>query len=138
MRVKLSEFLDAIGTEFNEAKRNYEQTKKAAEEVAVAASLSPSQSGDRYHSQGAADLAKQTFENVRNLRTEIEANLDKNISFIDPPCFLNLGGDKVYLVSYPIIVKGFKIISSKSPLGLNLLGKKMGDKINGKEILEIE
>ncbi len=137
MRAKLKQFLDAVEIEFDAARKNYDQTKKAAEEVAVAASLSPSQSGDRYHSQSAADLAKQTFEVVKSLRDELKSDIDKDINVVGAPCFINFDDDQIYLVNYPVLINGFKIISSKSPLGLNLLGKKAGDKVNGKEILRI-
>jgi hypothetical protein len=135
--MKLKEFLGAVNVEFLMAKKNYDHTKKSAQEVSASAAASPSQSGDMFHSQGAADLAKQALENVISLKNEIETNLDSGISVVKSPCFINFGGIPVYLVSYPVLISGFKMVSSKSPLGISLLGKKVGDKVNDKEILEI-
>jgi len=137
MRPKLKEFLAAINVVYNSAEENYNHTKKSALEVSASAAASPSQSGDMFHSQGAADLAKQIFENVGNLKNEIETNLDVEVLSVKPPCFINFGGLQIYLVNYPVLISGYKIVSSKSPLGDNLLGKKVGDKVNNKEILEI-
>lgn len=137
MRTKLKEFLGVVETEYKEAKRNYETSLKAAQEVAASAALSPSQSGDRFHSQSASDLAKQIFENVADLKYEVGKSLDEDTNFIKPPCFVSLGGDKFYLVDYPVLISGYKIVSSKSPLGQELLGKKNHEKVNRKEILEI-
>lgn len=138
MRSKRGELLNIVNSEFEKAKKNYELIKKAAQEINASASASPSQSGDRFHAQGAADLAKQKLEAITNLKNEIELAVDENTpDVVTPPCFVNFGGEEIYLVDNVVTIGGLKFVSSKSPLGQNLLGKKVGDNVQGKEILEL-
>lgn len=111
-----SKFLDlvaAIDIELKRAEKVYKDVRKTAQEVAASAALSPSQSGDRYHSQGAADMARQKYTEVLALKKEIELKKDDI-------CF-TLNGEQVFLVDNPIFIKDFKLISTKSPIGQSLL-----------------
>src|SRR3990172_3423574 len=118
MRIKLEKLLQAIDVEYKRAEKIYKDAKKSAQEVAASAQHSPSQSGDRYHSQGSADLAKQKFDFISSFRTEIKEAVDLEIpDKISVPCYLKLGEDELYLVSNPVLISGLKIVSSKSPLG---------------------
>lgn len=112
MQSILNSLLQSVNVEIKKAERNYKQAKKSALEIAASASSSPSQSGDRYHSQGTADLAKQRFEEIKKLRQEIEIKGETVI--------VNYGGEELILVDNPVLISGFKIVSTKSPLGLKL------------------
>lgn len=118
MRIKLSVLLDRVVSECRKAEKIYEDAVSSAREIAASASLSPSQSGDRYHSQGSADLAKKKLESLSSLRYEIELAIDQEIpERASPPCYLNLDGKDAYLVGNPVFISGVKIISAQSDLG---------------------
>jgi len=138
MRIKLNLLLDFVITEFKKAEKRNKNATDSALEIARSAALSPSQAGDRFHSQGAADLAKEMFETVSKLKIEIEKNIENKIpETVSIPCFIKLEGMDIYLVDNPILVNGFNLISKESPLGSSLVRKKVGDVVNDKKILEI-
>ncbi|MFZ5932559.1 MAG: hypothetical protein ACOYT7_00515 [Patescibacteria group bacterium] len=138
MRSRLSNLLNIVNNELKKASKNYELAGKAAQEITVSAAASPSQSGDRFHAQGAVELARQRLETVRNLKNEIESAVGEEApQLISPPCFVDLGGEEIYLVGNPIITSGIKFVSSESTLGQSLVGKEAGDIVNGKKIKEI-
>ena len=112
MKTSLKMFLKSVNNEVKKAEQNYKQAKKSALEIAASASSSPSQSGDRYHSQGTADLAKQRFEEVKKLKDEIKVKGETVIVTYD--------GEELILVDNPVLLPGFKIVSTKSPLGIKL------------------
>lgn len=138
MRIKLKLLLDLIKIEFKKAEKRRDNATDSALEIARSAALSPSQAGDRFHSQGAADLAKEMFETVLNLKNEIELNVNQEIpEFVSVPCYIKLEGLEVYLVNNPILLRGINLISKESPLGSELINKQVGDTVNGKKIVEI-
>lgn len=138
MRIKLKQLLDSVVVEFEKAEKRKNNAIGSALEIAKSAALSPSQAGDRFHSQGAADLAKEMYETVENLRNEIEIGVNQEIpEFTSVPSYIKLEGLEVYLVNNPILLKGFNLISKESPLGSGLESKKVGDIVNEKKILEI-
>jgi hypothetical protein len=116
MGIKLEAFLKAIDEEYRKAEKIYKEARKSAQEVAAAASASPSQSGDRFHSQGTADLAKLKFDSISRLKVEVGEKGEKICT--------EYKGETVFLVDNPILISGFKIVSTKSPLGQIILGSK--------------
>ncbi len=117
MTSKLSELIQAVNLELEKSRKIYEHAKKSAQEVAASAALSPSQSGDRFHSQGAADLAKQKFEAAMALKKELDEKKE-DAGFI-------LEGEEIFIVDSPMVIKGFKLVSAKSPIGKKLLNDKI-------------
>lgn len=115
MNSKLKQLLEAVNEEYKKADRAYKINKKSAQEIAESAVSSMSQAGDRFHSQGSADLAKQRFETINLLKQEIEEKGEK-IGF-------NFEGHEIFLVDNPILIKGFKLVSTQSPVGQKLLNK---------------
>ena len=116
MKNKAKQLLEAINTEFIKAEKGYKNAKKSAQEIALSAALSPSQAGDSYHSQGAADLARERYESILNLKKEIE---EKGETIC-----VNYEGQEIFLVDNPVLISGFTIVSTKSPLGKKLLNEK--------------
>lgn len=112
MNSNLKKLLKAVEIELNKTEKNYHHTRNSAREIAASASASPSQSGDRYHSQATADLAKQRYEEAQKLMDEIKVKGEEIV--------INHNGEEVYLVDNPILVSGFKIVSTRSPLGQTL------------------
>ena len=116
MNKKIQDFLVAVDLEYKKAEKIYKDAKDSAQEVAASAALSPSQSGDRFHSQGTADLAKQKLDSISNLVVEIEEKGDR--------ICVEFKGEIIFLVDNPILISGFKVVSSKSPLGQKILNEK--------------
>lgn len=134
MRTKLKALLNSINVEYKKAEKIYKDAKNSAQEIAASASASPSQSGDRFHAQGTADLAKQKFEFISLFKKEIEESLDLDIpDKVAAPCYIKLKSSEIYLVNNPVLISGLKIVSSDAPLGSSLLGEKIGEE----EIIEI-
>lgn len=111
-----SKLIESVDQEVKKADKNYVKAKESAEEIAASAAASPSQAGDRYHSQGTADIAKQKLNNILSLEKELEEKKEK-------VCFEHQG-EIVYVVDNPVLITGFKIISSNSPLGKKILKSK--------------
>jgi len=91
-------------------------SKESAQEIAKTAANSMSQAGDRFHSQGSADLAKERYDAVLAFKNEVEQKGES--------IFINFEGNDIVLVDNPIIIPGFTIASTKSPLGQKLIDKK--------------
>lgn len=143
IRPKLQTLLDLINTELAKTKEFAEKTKVAAQEVAKSAAASPSQSGDRAHSQGTADIVEEKLGRIVLLKTEIEECLEKAIpETVSSPCYIklesaSLGTLEYYLVQNPVLIDKVKLISTQSPLALELLGKRVGESTTFGKILEI-
>lgn len=138
MRLKLSFLLSKINSDLILAEKRYKDSKKSATEIAISASASPSQSGDRFHSQGASDMAKQRLETVKKLKKEIEESLDSPTpDFIVSPCFVKTDKLEFYLVENTILISDIKLVSVNSELGQKIINKKVGDVVGGSQILEI-
>jgi len=116
MSVKLNKFIEAVNIEFKKAEKIYKETKESAEEIAASAAASPSQSGDRYHSQGTADLAKQKYDSILALKKELEVKGERII--------IEHQGQTLFLVDNSVIISGFKIASTNSPFGQKILNGK--------------
>lgn len=110
---KFSKLTKAVESELEKAKKYYELAKDSAQEIAKTALTSHSQAGNRFHSQGTADLAKQKYETVLSLKKEIETKGEKVVFEYDD--------ETIYIVDNPIMISGFKIVSSKSPFGERIL-----------------
>ncbi len=106
----LKEFLSIVEKELVKAEKNYREAKKSAAEVAHIASLSPSQAGDRYHSQGTAEIAKARVESLRKLKKEVE---DEKARFFDQN-----GG--FWLVENVTLLPGVNLVSVHSEVGKKL------------------
>lgn len=113
MQSKFTDLLLAIEVESEKAEKFFNEANKAALEIAASSAASPSQSGDRFHSQAASDMARQKHESVLALKKEI-INKGKKIVF-------NYNGETIFIVDNPIMIKGFKFVSSNSVLGQKLL-----------------
>lgn len=139
-RKKLEMLVSTLQKEVAKAKKAAESTKKSAEEIAKSAAHSPSQSGDRTHSQGQADITEAYFKRVIAFQERIKAALTETPDTVQAPCFVTIKfadgkESSFYLVEDPIVISGFTLVSAVSPLGSVLVNKKPGSKfvfkING-------
>lgn len=112
MQTRLDKFLVVVQKELGKAEENHAQAKINASEVAASAAYSPSQSGDRFHSQGAADIAKKRVAALKKLKEEIESGT---------PRFIEKGGKGFFLVKNIALVPGVDLISVSSPVGKELM-----------------
>jgi len=116
MSDKLRELIKAINLELKKSEEIYRNTKESAQEIAASAAASPSQAGDRFHSQGTADLARQKYEAIAALKSEIDKKGEKILHKYED--------ETLFLVDNPVLIPGFKIVSSKSPVGKKLIDEK--------------
>ncbi|WKZ25331.1 MAG: hypothetical protein QY322_02980 [bacterium] len=116
MRNCFNKLDESVILELAKAKKYYELAKISAQEIAQTALTSHSQAGDRFHSQGTAELTRQKYETILSLKKEIDLKGEKIV--------FNYNNETVYIVDNPIMLSGFKIISSMSPLGEKILNEK--------------
>jgi transcription elongation GreA/GreB family factor len=109
------------------------KVKIAANEIAKSSYNSPSQSGDRFHSQGQAEIAQEKAERLESVLTRVKRELENKVpEKIFPICWVNLEyedgiKDGFYYIDEPLSLPGYKFVSSNSPFGGSLAGKKVGD-----------
>ena len=77
VRNKLIELLKVLKQEIAKAEVNARKTKKSADEIARSAAASPSQSGDREHSQQQALINADRLARLVNLENGIKSELNK-------------------------------------------------------------
>lgn len=111
MQAKLGEFFLVVQKEIKRAEKNYLQAKKSASEVAASAAHSPSQAGDRYHSQSSADLANERLNALKRLEAEIKSGLVR---------YIEKDGQEFFLVKNVTLVPNVKLVSVDSPVGRDL------------------
>lgn len=133
-RTEIEELYKELKKELEKAKDRERKVKEAADEIARASYNSPSQSGDRFHSQSQADIAKESVERLKKVFNEVSAELSKPVpDNIQPVCWVELeydddNRDKFYYLDEPLSISGYKFVSSNSPFGNKLKGKKVGEK----------
>ena len=141
MRQKLLELKKALEERLVKVGDRAKKTKESANEIAQAASLSPSQSGDREHSRGQARVVEESLIRLKKLHEEVVGASKEPVRAIFAPCFIvfEKEGEKneAFLVENPVFVKGVSFISTSSDLGKALMGKKVGDKVRGRTIIAV-
>ncbi|OGM14889.1 hypothetical protein A3A76_02055 [Candidatus Woesebacteria bacterium RIFCSPLOWO2_01_FULL_39_23] len=132
-RNKLNELLNKVEREVEEIKVRTEKVVGAANEIARSSYNSPSQSGDRYHSQSQADLAKSSLINMQDFQQMLKQSLERDLpESIAPICYVELifnDGETssfFYVEESPSVIS-FKFVSSSSPLGLAIIGKRISE-----------
>jgi hypothetical protein len=88
--------------------------------------------GDKYHSESAAELAKNYLSSLKSLREEITSSPDKTYSVAKPISFIVLGYDngertEFYYVKKGALLRGTLFMTPDSPIGKAVYGKKEGD-----------
>lgn len=95
-------------------------------------SYTASQSDDRYHAEGAAEITNAYFENLAKLLEQVKASSERACEEVAPPCYVELiysNGEnvKLYLVKHNALLPGVLLITPKSPIGLAIKDKKRGE-----------
>lgn len=123
-RQKLFELYKQLEAQVKNAERIARATKDAANELSHAAIASPSTSGDREHATNAAYINQEKLVKLIALKDEVGEAMNEEIpKKIEPVCYFN----GYYLVSKPMYLRGFSLISPESLLGKSILGKKAGE-----------
>ncbi len=136
-RKKLLILLKVLEKEVKVSRKRFENNKKSADETSKTAAGSWSAGGDREYTAGQAMIAKKALGQVVKLRDEIskatKLPLPEEVSI---PCYVETKIDdkyiKYYLVKNVVNLSDFKLVSSGSPLGKRLEGKKIGDSSSAK------
>ena len=122
MRAKLSELLKTVEEEYKKVEKSYQMAKESAQEIAKTALTSHSQAGDRFHSQGAMDIAEERLKNVGKLLSELKSSdMNKIVSFTEAPCYIRTDKTDFYLVKNTILINGVRLVSANSEIGKEYL-----------------
>lgn len=146
MRSKLRLLSESIERELKKVEAFAKETRNSANEISKTAAGSHSAAGDRFHSEAQARIASENLDNIRKLKSELDVALAmKAPSSIESACFIKLIVDgieqELFYVENPVFISGYKLVSSHSPLGKAIKGKKSGEKFNfanGGIVLSIE
>ena len=117
-----------------EIKRRLQYVEGAKEVTNSFISASPSESGDRLLYRLLYQLADSALDKLIQLKNEIESSSNDTVTIIAPPCYIEIRfpeGDveSFYLVNNVANIDGIDFVSSKSPLGKALLGRRQGEKV---------
>ena len=132
-REKINKLYILLKEEAAKAQKAANEARAAANEIAKSSYNSPSQSGDRFHSQGQADIAIEMAARLSGALKRVGEELTRKApEEITPICFVNLEYDDgtkdgLYYLEEPLSIAGNKFVSSNSPFGVALAGKKVGE-----------
>lgn len=137
-REKLKNLLENLEKEIEKAKTLAEKTHSSASEIARSAAGAFSQSGDIEHARNQADLNLKRLNDLNHFKKHIIQSLKDNAqppTNIQPVCFITLrfenGEESEFCyVKNPVLISGVKFLSSSSPLGITISGKKAGDRFS--------
>ena len=137
MRKKLKELRNIVSEKVKKARKVAERTKQDADELGRAAVASWSIAGERSLAEGQASINAENFERLKKLLGEVETSLEeKNPEVIKPVCYVKVQRDgkeeSFYIVDSPVHLHEVNLISTGSPLGKILLGRKPGDVVKFK------
>lgn len=126
-----SQLLKLLESEIVKAKANAQK----ADEASKFKISGPSESGDKYHSEKAADLALGYLKNLEGLKKEIEAAREVAVNRAEPVCyvevqFTDLTSMNFILVEKAVSMTGYLFLSTESPLGKAVFGKGVGSAFN--------
>lgn len=127
--------MEKLEPELARSKRWGQEIKASADEIARSSYNSPSQSGDRFHSQSQAEIAKESFSNLESFYKRLVKSAESAIpQAVEPISYVEVeyeGGElrSFYFVDRTPNLPGFNFVSSESSLGKLLFGKRVGEKI---------
>lgn len=128
----LQELEDRVIRELEKAERQANLTKQSADEISRVSANSPSQSGDREHSRNQAYVTADRLKILQNILAELQnAERDNQPTQAIPPVYITAEiGDaeqKFYILSNPLNLSGFRLVSANSPLGQAVLERSVGE-----------
>ncbi len=116
-----NQLLEKINSELVRLEEIAKKTREDANFIAQGALASPSASGDREHAQNQAMINLHRLGILKALKEEVEKGVGRyEVEYNDGR------QESFYLVKHPVILAGFKLISSQSPLGKAIVNKKKG------------
>lgn len=120
--------LTYIKSEVQKAKENAAKADEASKFIVSG----PSQSGDKYHAQNAADLANSYVKELEKLNSEINGVNEEIAQFVKPISHVEVKYDDgnnldFYFVEHAASLTKILFISRQSPLGVSIFGKKAGE-----------
>ena len=136
-RKKLLVLLKTLEKEVKISRKRFEDNKRSANETSKTAAGSWSAGGDREYTANQAMISKKAFEQIEKLYNEISKAAKLPLpEVVKPPCYIQAEikdkSIKFYLVENVINLSGIRLVSSNSPLGKRLEGKKIGDSSSAK------
>ncbi|MCL4389772.1 MAG: GreA/GreB family elongation factor [Patescibacteria group bacterium] len=129
--------LKLLEQHLNTKKSHVESAKSTARGYAEQSIESWSINAFRPAAEAVVDFAKTLLWDAESLQREITASSDQPSVIITPPCFVSVRYNQpagktaeFFLVSSNVKLPGVQLITQKSPLGLAVTGKKIGDKFS--------
>ncbi len=136
-RKKLLVLLKTLEKEVEASRKRFENNKRSANETSKTAAGSWSAGGDREYTANQAMISKNALDQVVKLRDEIKKAIKLPLpEVVTVPCYVETKIDdkniKFYLVENVVNLSNARLVSSNSPLGKRLEGKKIGDSSSAK------
>ncbi len=130
MRTKLQKLLEKLENEIARVEVINKVVKEDADSISRAAPASPSTSGDRYHAEQQALMGQEKLQRLINLKLEVEESIKKSIpNSIKPVSYVVLKDSKGNETEkYLADTSTNYSISTNSPIGQKILGKKVGER----------
>lgn len=127
-KVRKEKILKLLDAEINKIQESAKKTDEASKQRLTGWSAA----GDKYHAIGAADLAKSYLNSLELLKNELKKSPEKVINVANPPCYMRTAYDSgdvadLILVENAVSLPSVSFISTGSPLGKAIIGKKKGD-----------
>lgn len=142
MRLKLEELAKRIESEIEIAQKSANANKHSANLIAGGLVGGYSIAGDVEHVRNTAKLSHDRLQKLLTLKDELDKSSAVAPVTANPICFVTIesGGEQksFYLVKNAVYVSGLSLISPNAPLGISLIGKKVGDTSHLGKILSIE
>jgi transcription elongation factor GreA len=132
-RIKLEKLYSRLKEEVEKAESTAQKSRQSSNEASGALGASYSAAGDAEHSHNTALLSQQKFEQLKNLKVEIESAKDSETpTNVIPPSFISVKftdgrESEFYFVKNPAYISGLNLVSPDSLIGKAILGKNVGE-----------
>jgi len=131
-RTKLKKLLKAIDKKVKVSEANLKENKVSADLTSKTAGASWSAAGEREYTAGQLEINQKVFDQIIKLQREIAKQVESEIpEKVETPCYVvirsNKGTNNIFIVKNVTSINGFNLVSSESPMGKALIGRKVGD-----------
>lgn len=131
-RKRLLALLKILDKEVEISRKRFEDNKKSANETSKTAAGSWSAGGDREYTANQAMISEKALEQIEKLYDETSKATKLSLpEVVKSPCYIEAEIEdkniKFYLVENVVNLSGVRLVSSNSPLGKQLKGRKVGE-----------
>lgn len=132
MRKKLQELFSIVERQLEISRNASSESRKSANEASAGLVASYSLAGDVEHSKNSANLSQQKYEAIKTLFEELGEYIHSEVpSTVEVPCYVKIVISEVekdiFLVTNPVYISGYNLISPISPIGKAIVGLRVDD-----------